>query len=320
MGNGNLWKYCTASQWQDYLLSLHLSGRMLSLEKELAVLYHFSNRQEEHYRKARIPKRSGGFRTLRIPDRELAGIQRRLLSLVLETMAPSPYAMAYRKGVGLKAGGEIHRGRPMVIKMDIRDFFGSIGWLMVYQRAFPAELFPEPVRGLFTGLCCFRETLPQGAPTSPYLSNLVMKSFDYSMGDWCRKREISYTRYCDDLTFSGDMEPGEVIRKAGSFLETMGFSVNTRKTRVFTRAARQEVTGLVVNEKVQLPAGYRRRLRQEWYYCRKFGVEEHLKKIGSKETSEKYLERLLGKVGYVLAVDPENREFREIRKELLRLR
>ena len=117
--SGNLWKYCTTDQWQDYLLSLHLGGRNLPLKKEMAVLYHFSNCQEEHYRKGRIPKKSGGYRTLWIPDGQLAGIQRRLLGRVLETMEVSEYAAAYRKGMGLADGARPHVGKPVVVKMDV---------------------------------------------------------------------------------------------------------------------------------------------------------------------------------------------------------
>ena len=316
--SGNLWKYCTTDQWQDYLLYLHLGGRNLPLKKEMAVLYHFSNCQEEHYRKGRIPKKSGGYRTLWIPDGQLAGIQRRLLGRVLETMEVSEYAAAYRKGMGLADGARPHVGKPVVVKMDVKDFFGSIGYLTVYRKAFPPWLFPDPVRGLFASLCCFRETLPQGAPTSPYISNLVMRDFDCSLGSWCRERGIAYTRYCDDLTFSGDFDPGQVIRKATAFLEAMDFSVNREKTRVFTRGARQEVTGLVVNEKLQVPGKTRRRLRQEWHYCRMYGVEEHLKQTGLEESPEHYLERLAGRIQYVLSVDPENSVFGRMKEEVAR--
>ena len=130
-----------------------------------------------------------------------------------------------------------------------------------------------------TNLCCFREALPQGAPTSPTISNLVMASFDESMGGWCEERQISYTRYCDDMTFSGEFDPGMVIRKVSAYLEQMGMVLNRKKTRVYTRGSRQEVTGLTVNERVQVPRFYRKKLRQEWYYCKKYGVKEHIKAL-----------------------------------------
>lgn len=136
------------------------------------------------------------------------------------------------------------------------------------------------------------------------------------MGAWCEKRQIAYTRYCDDMTFSGEFDPGMVIRKVSAFLEQMGMSLNRKKTGVYTRGSRQEVTGLTVNERVQVPAAYRKKLRQEWYYCKKYGVEEHIRALSLKKDPAAYLAELMGKVQYVLQIDPENREFLQYRKEI----
>lgn len=251
-----------------------------------------------------------------IPDTELAIIQRRILRNVLEERPVSSYAAAYRRGQGLKDHAECHRNQKLLVKVDIHDFFGSISWMQVYQKAFPWYLFPPSVRNLLTNLCCFREALPQGAPTSPAISNLVMASFDESMGGWCEERQISYTRYCDDMTFSGEFDPGMVIRKVSAYLEQMGMVLNRKKTRVYTRGSRQEVTGLTVNEWVQVPRFYRKKLRQEWYYCKKYGVKEHIKALSLEAEPAAYLAGLMGKVQYVLQIDPENREFLQYRKEI----
>ncbi|HJB34734.1 MAG TPA: hypothetical protein H9775_09375 [Candidatus Blautia merdipullorum] len=136
----------------------------------------------------------------------------------------------------------------------------------------------------------------------------------------CRSREISYTRYCDDLTFSGSFNSSTVIHKASSFLLRMGFQVNPEKTRISTQGQRQSVTGIVVNKKAQLPKEYRRRLRQELYYIEKFGLAEHLKKIHSSSHPEKYLESLEGKVRYVLQINPLDREFSEALAHLNNIR
>ena len=148
------------------------------------------------------------------------------------------------------------------------------------------------------------------------ISNLVMASFDESMGGWCEERQISYTRYCDDMTFSGEFDPGMVIRKVSAYLEQMGMVLNRKKTRVYTRGSRQEVTGLTVNERVQVPRFYRKKLRQEWYYCKKYGVKEHIKALSLEAEPAAYLAGLMGKVQYVLQIDPENREFLQYRKEI----
>lgn len=137
-----------------------------------------------------------------------------------------------------------------MLKLDIADFFGSIRFDQVYSAAFNTRYFPRQIGVMLATLCCRKDALPQGAPTSPALSNVVMRHFDQSIGRWCERRGISYTRYCDDMTFSSDKPLFVVYQKAKTILEEMGFELNEKKTRFVTNANRQSVTGLTVNEKV----------------------------------------------------------------------
>lgn len=320
----DLWKYCTKEQCRQFLLSLNLTGELCHTdEKRLALLYGLSNHAEEHYTLRKIPKRNGGSRTIYEPDFSLKYVQKQILRHVLEQFPVSDCACAYRKGIRLTENARPHVGKEKLLKLDIEDFFENITYISIYQHVFPGTLFPPPVRTLLTSLCCYDSILPQGAPTSPYISNLVMKPFDDSMESWCRPRSISYTRYCDDLTFSGSFDAGSLIRKVSAFLTRMGFQVNREKTKVCTRSSRQEVTGLTVNDQVQVPKEYRRQLRQEWYYIRKYGPEEHLSRRGLLPESAApqshaagYLHRFAGKVAYVLQASPEDSEFLRIQKEL----
>lgn len=172
------------------------------------------------------------------------------------------------------------------------------------------------MRGLLTSLCCLRGRLPQGSPASPAISNLVMRPFDEHMGLWCRERNIRYSRYCDDMTFSGSFDAGEVIRKVSGFLSERGMRLNWKKTGVYGKNCRQEVTGLTVNEKVQLPKELRRQLRMECYYCRRFGTESHMDRLGlaERESEEHFLMRLLGRLEYALSVSPGAKEFEQERE------
>lgn len=194
---------------------------------------------------------------------------------------------------------------------------------MVYQCVFSGEYYPPAVRTLLTRLCCYRDYLPQGAPTSPMISNLVMFSFDQYMGKWCEEREICYTRYCDDMTFSGKFDVREVKQKVRNYLQVLGFELNLKKTKVLKQYNRQSVTGIVVNEKVQVSKTYRRDVRQAVYYCGKYGVQEHLHRTGAQmwlqKGEERYLQHLMGKVNYILQVNPEDCTFQEVRKNLLRI-
>ena len=269
----DIWKYCDKNHSREFLLSLNLTGKLnLTKEKQLALLYGLSNHTEEHYQKIQIPKRNGAWRTLYIPDSLLKYVQKQILHRVLARLPVSYCASAYKKGCSLKENAAPHTGKSIVLKLDILDFFGNITYISVYQHAFPGELFPPPVRTLLAHLCCYRDFLPQGTPTSHYISNLVLFPFDRYMERWCKNQNITYTRYCDDLTFSGSFEPEAVIRKVSSFLLRMGFEINPKKMKICPQGQRQIITGIVVNEKTQVPKTYRRNLRQEIYYIEKFGL------------------------------------------------
>ena len=291
-----------------------------SLEHDLGIpaktLYAVSNGLNHHYRKVQIPKKSGGYRTLSVPDEVLKKIQDRIADVLLLSMPVSEYAKASHVGSTTVKNAVPHVGKPVVLKLDILHFFYSIRYSDVKDRAFPAEIYAENIRVLLAMLCYYKDFLPQGAPSSPAITNILLYDFDESVGAWCDKRGIAYTRYCDDMTFSGDFIPEEVIRLVKAELKKLGFLLNEQKTRIQRSGQQQSVTGIVVNKKVNVSAAYRRKLRQELYYCRKFGVTEHLSRTGRGMTKEAYLRHLLGKVNYVLQVCPGNTEFLSARKWL----
>lgn len=275
-----------------------------SLESDLGIsaktLYAVSNNLGKHYRKAKLPKKGGGYRNLSVPDAVLKSIQKRIADVLLVHMPVSGYAKAYRFGSSTLRNARHHVGKPVVLKLDILHFFDSIRYSTVKDKVFPEEIYAEPLRILLTMLCYYKDSLPQGAPSSPAITNIILYGFDESIGRWCGERGIAYTRYCDDMTFSGEFEPTEVIRFVRLELGKMGFLLNEQKTRIQHPGQQQLVTGIVVNEKLSIPADYRRKLRQELYYCRKFGIRDHLQKIGLEIPEETYRMQLLGKVHYVL--------------------
>ena len=291
-----------------------------SLERDLGIgaktLYAVSNNLGKHYRKAKLPKKSGGYRNLSVPDEVLKAIQRRIADVLLIHMPVSRYTKAYRFGSSTLRNAKHHVGKPMVLKLDILHFFDSIRYSTVKDKVFPEEIYAEPLRILLTMLCYHKDALPQGTPSSPAITNIILYEFDEIVGQWCRERGIAYTRYCDDMTFSGDFDPAEVIRFVRLELKKMGFLLNEQKTRIQRPGQQQTVTGIVVNEKLSIPADYRRKLRQELYYCRKFSIQEHLQKSGLDIPEEIYRMQLLGKVNYVLQVHPDDRDVLEARKWL----
>lgn len=294
-----------------------------SLQQDLGIrartLYAVSNSLAKHYRHAKLPKKSGGYRTLSIPDAVLKSIQKQIAEVLLVHMPVSRCARAYRFGSSTVKNARPHVAQPVVLKLDILHFFDSIRYADVKDKAFPAEIYAEPLRILLAMLCYHRDALPQGAPTSPAITNIIMYDFDELVGSWCRERAIRYSRYCDDLTFSGDFDPAEVIRFVGTELRSMGFLLNGQKTRIQRAGQRQTVTGIVVNEKLSIPADCRRKLRQELYYCKKFGISDHLRKTGQDIPEGAYRMQLLGRVNYMLQVNPQDRDMLEARSWLLNI-
>ena len=256
--------------------------------------------------------RSKKKRVLTVPNGFLKTVQRRILHRCLYKLPVSEYATAYCKGRGPADNASPHTGKDYIIKLDISDFFGSINDDAVYMVMKQLKLTPRAT-SLLTHLCVHNGVLPQGAPTSPYLANLVMKHFDRRIGSWCAERNISYTRYSDDMTFSGrrgDLLASGLTGRVRNMLYSMGFELNSKKTVFAVCSQRQTVTGAVVNEKVNVPSELRRKLRQEVYYCTRFGIEDHLARCGSSEAPKEYISGLLGRLSYALQLRPDDEGLR----------
>lgn len=168
MHEPDLWKYCTAEHCREMLLSFRLlEGEEWTDDKVISCLYTVSNHTEKHYNRLRIPKKGGGVRQIQAPDPLLKTIQRNILHHILEGLELSPCAAAYHRGASIRDNAARHTGKNVVLKLDIKDFFGTITFSMVQQRAFSSRYFPVPVGTLLTSLCCLRDTLPQGSPPRP---------------------------------------------------------------------------------------------------------------------------------------------------------
>ena len=295
-----------------------LSSLVRDLGIPAGTLYAVSNTLDRHYIRRQLPKSSGGVRELSVPDPLLKHIQRQILQVLLVHMPVSPYATAYRYGGSTLCNAAPHVGKPCVLKLDIRHFFDSILYSAVKETAFPAEVYAENLRILLAMLCYGWDRLPQGAPTSPCITNILMRDFDNEVGAWCRERQIAYTRYCDDMTFSGDFARDEVLRCVEPRLRALGFYLNPGKTKWLPADRRQLVTGIVVNKKCNVPSEERRALRQELHFCQKFGISGHMARAGIDGPEDRYLAQLLGRVNYQLQITPGRRELQEARDWLIK--
>lgn len=304
-----------------FIHSTHQLADLLMLRhKDL----HFLVRHiDKAYRPVTIKKKNGGNRHLRVPSTWLSGVQRTILDTFLKKLPISPYATAYHKGARLIDNAAPHCQKRYLLKMDLENFFGSIRFDQVYNAVF--RLYPKQIAAMLTTLCCYQDVLPQGTPTSPALSNLVMRHFDDVMGTWCEKQGLSYTRYCDDITISGNKPLYVAYTKAKTMLENMGFELNQKKTHFITSGNRQTVTGLTVNDHPNISKDYRRRLRQEVHYLLKFGADDAIMQgnrtdfitCDGSPDSGRYIRHLIGQVQYVLSVCPNDAYFTSTLDSLL---
>ncbi len=308
-----MWKYIGTKECNEFLLSLNLIN-CKDDKKYIKTIYSISNNIEKNYKIYKIKKRNGKYRTIYEPNLILKQIQKQILNNILNNKSISKYAKAYHKGIQLKDNAIPHINKEMILKLDIKDFFENISFLDIYNSCFPIEYFPKSVGMILTYLCTYDNHLTQGSPTSAYISNLVMKEFDEELGNWCNLRNISYTRYSDDMTFSGAFNPSELITKVRKMLYKLGLELNNDKIHIVYKSSSQNVAGIVVNEKMQVNVKYRNKIRQEIYYIKKFGLSSHLKKCDINIDSKRYLNILYGRVLYVLQINENDKEFIKYRQ------
>ena len=176
---------------------------------------------DRFYRHFSIPKSNGKARNIDEPLPDLKFVQSWILHNILEKCPVSDYAKAYFKGRTLKHNARFHRAQKVVLTMDIKDFFPSISVKDV-ESIFEDMGYFRDTACFLAYLCCLDNVLPQGAPTSPYLSNLRMVDLDSKISKYTSSSNMRYTRYADDLTFSGDFDPHYVINDISQMLYNEG--------------------------------------------------------------------------------------------------
>jgi retron-type reverse transcriptase len=274
-----------------------------------------------HYIRFQVPKKSGGMRELSAPHRDLAAAQKWILINVLEKIPTHDAAHGFVPGRGTMSNATPHVGRAAVVNLDLKDFFPSISFPRV--KGIFQELGYSPAVATILGLLCTEcprrkveyngrtyhvaagpRGLPQGACTSPALSNLLARRLDARLAGIAKKLGFTYTRYADDLTFSG---PGEAAAKTGYLLARVrhiaaneNLTVNESKTRVQRPGSRQIVTGIVVNKRPNIPRRTTRRLRAILHQAKKNGLAAQ-----NRQNRDNFEDWLGGMIAYVHMVNPE---------------
>lgn len=259
--------------------------------------------QDKFYSTLYIPKKSGGTRELSIPSVELKYIQRWILDNILCHIRVSECAVGFCAGKSILDNAKKHLNQHCIINMDIKDFFPSIAFEKVF-RVFSYYGYTKEVAFILAKLCTYQGKLPQGSPASPCLSNIVCLKLDARLKALSETYESVYSRYADDLTFSSKKDAKSIVKVVEQIIADEGFAVNSKKTRIAYPHQRQEVTGLLVNgTTIRVSKQYKRNLAKELYYCTKYGVSDHMKRIKCNKAF--YKEHIYGQLYFINMVEPE---------------
>ena len=216
------------------------------------------------YTVTHIPKRSGGTRELHVPDQTTKAIQSALYHKLFVNYKNHPAACGFIRGKSIVDNAMPHVGKEVIVKLDICDFFPSTSQYRV-RKYFASTGWDDSAAGLLTRLVTYQGGLPQGAPTSPVVSNIINKTMDRKLAYVAETLKADYTRYADDITFSltsyDRRDIHRLLQWTGAVLRTYGYKLNNKKKRIIRKHRRQQVTGLVVNDKVSVSRQTRRWLR-----------------------------------------------------------
>lgn len=262
------------------------------------------NDSNKQYYDFTISKKSGGKRKISMPNKELLIIQKKIQENILNYVPIHKNAYGFVKGKSIKENAERHLNKEKILNIDLKDFFPSIHSGRVFYIFKNLCNYDNNVSYCLTKLTTYRNNIPQGAPTSPIISNIVAYMLDIRLSNIADKFKITYTRYADDITFSGKKENinDSLLKIVNNIVKDCGFNINEKKTRFASYAERQEVTGLIVNNnEIAIPNNYIREIRKEIYYVKKYGIKEHRKKVGFR--NQYYKDHLLGKILFVKQIN-----------------
>lgn len=273
---------------------------------EKSTLINILKNTSAYYNHFKLGKRSGGYRIISAPHATLLDIQKVIYKRILVSVNLHPASTGFRQNLCITHNAKAHLGNKHVLKVDIADFFGSIKTNRVI-KTFENIGYPHNISQVLAELCTLENKLPQGAATSPALSNIVAYNMDVKLNSIAKKNNLKYTRYADDLTFSGEYISFEsILSEIKEVISDENFVIQRKKTRFLTENKRKILTGISVSsgEKLMIPKAKKRQIRKNVYFILTKGLAEHQRFIGSADPS--YMKRLIGYLNFWLMVEPNN--------------
>lgn len=311
-----------------YELSTHKQvASLLGIPHRTLVdhLYHNSTRYHKFY----VPKKNGGCRTIMAPNQELKNIQRNLATILSRLYKPSEGVHGFVKDRSIVTNAKIHEGQPFVLNLDLKNFFPSITFQRVVDlfEGLPFQMSRDGAV-ILARICCEDQQLPQGSPTSPVISNLICRDLDRKFLDFTEEIESKYSRYADDITISTKLERTLpfilyfnknntvfLSKRVVEIIRENGFEVNYKKIRLHTCFMHQEVTGITVNQRLNVARKFIRQIRAMFHALEKFGPElakDHFfqyydkKKRHVPEEQPEFIIILRGKIEFIGMVRGKN--------------
>ena len=271
------------------------------------LLYYCNPNHAFHrYRQFKIKKKSGGFRQITAPRNRSFMMLLQSVNEILKAMyTPSEHAMGFTEERSVVTNADVHKGKNYVFNIDLKDFFPSVEQPRIWKRLQLAPFnFPKPIANVLAGLCSMREVrkdangedffayvLPQGAPTSPIITNMICDTLDRRLAGLAKRFGLHYTRYADDITFSSMHNvyaaKGDFRKELERIIKNQGFIINESKTRLQKLGGRQEVTGIIVSEKLNVSKKYVREIRSLLYIWEEYGYSTAMSKFLPKYKAEK---------------------------------
>lgn len=285
------------------------------------------------YNTYKVRKKSGGFRWIMSPNEDLKNIQNWILHNILEKNNISDSANAFVKGKSIVSNAKNHIGKELILNIDLYRFFDTITENRVFglikKLGYTEKLSYDIAR-----LLCVKAPnsywkeikkenrlkkkfikskpgiLPQGAPTSPIISNIISQNLDKAFIAYCAKCNIEYSRYADDLSFSGKRDDMVSLSAIKKIIRQQGFTINIKKTKYLSHHRKQTITGITVNNGLFVDKKMIKLIKQELFYCLKYGYKNHIEYKTRKGNPIKsgYRDWLFGKICFIYSVEKNNGE------------
>ncbi len=311
--------------------------------KTLCFILYGNESRNKFYKIHEIKKDNGDIRVIHAVQGPMRILQDNLYLYLSSKFEPSKYATGFIKGKNIIDNAKVHRKNKVVLKFDIKDFFPSITFARVRGMfmAYPFNM-SQDLSTILAQICCLDKNgpIPQGGITSPYISNMICRKLDARLSNYAKKNKLKYSRYADDMIFSSNFNHLDIIlitKHIIGIIEEEKFTINSKKTKALTKNQPQSITGILVNEGLNVRRTYIRNIRAILHNCEKSSVlgqaifyfknaygheyeintDKSFSRKGSAETvkakflKDRFLSHLYGKIMFVGLVAKANEGLKE---------